>query len=372
VAQNLQGRSIRTVHPNRLTAAALAAAASVALTAPGAASAAKAPAKAGKAAKPDVTVMSRNLYLGADIITAALASDRADLERRATELFGVVQQTNFPVRARAIAAEIRATRPDLIGLQEVALWRRTPQGVTNDRTDAKIVVYDFLALLQKQLKARGMSYRPAVVQHEADLEVPTSKGFDVRLTMRDVILVRTGKGAKVRVRRTLKGHYRDVLTVPIPTGNVRSVRGWTAADVTIAGRPVRFVNTHLEAYGGDIRANQAKQLLAGPLKSRMSQTILVGDLNSDTRDPAPDSLAIDAFLTAGFVDAFRTPPATSGQSEKLDNRVSTLKSYIDHIMSRPALKTIRTRVVGNKPSDRIRGLWPSDHAGTVATLRLRR
>ena len=39
-------------------------------------------------------------------------------------------------------------------------------------------------------------------------------------------------------------------------------------------------------------------------------------------------------------------------------------------MSRPALKTVKTRVVGNRPADRISGLWPSDHAGTVATLRL--
>ena len=28
-------------------------------------------------------------------------------------------------------------------------------------------------------------------------------------------------------------------------------------------------------------------------------------------------------------------------------------------------------LVGNKPADRISGLWPSDHAGTVATLRLK-
>jgi hypothetical protein len=39
-------------------------------------------------------------------------------------------------------------------------------------------------------------------------------------------------------------------------------------------------------------------------------------------------------------------------------------------MSRPSLKTVRTKAVGNRTQDRISGLWPSDHAGTVATLRL--
>jgi endonuclease/exonuclease/phosphatase family metal-dependent hydrolase len=327
------------------------------------------------AAKPpsrDVTVMSRNLYLGADIITGALATDVDDLKRRATALFGVVAQTNFPVRAKAIAGEVRRTRPDLIGLQEVAQWRRTPDGVTNDVKDAKRVVYDFLSSLQRELRARGLHYRAAVVQKEADFEVPTDAGFDIRLTMRDVILVRTGKGAKVRVRRGLKGHFKTQLAVPIPTGTINSDRGWTAVDARLGKRSFRFVNTHLEAYGGDLRNLQARELLRGPLASKRTQAILVGDLNSDPRDPAPEGLAFDTIAGAGFVDAFKVPPATSGQAEKLDNPTSELKRYIDHIMSRPALRTISTRVVGNRPSDRIAGLWPSDHAGTVATLRLRR
>jgi endonuclease/exonuclease/phosphatase family metal-dependent hydrolase len=315
----------------------------------------------------DVTVMSRNLYLGADIITAAVAKDRADLQQRATALFGVVQQTNFPVRAKAIAKEITANRPDLVGLQEVAQWRRTPDGVTNDAKDATVNVYDFLGLLQSALKARGASYRPAVVQTEADFEVPTAQNFDIRLTMRDVILVRKG----VKVTKTLKGHYRHNLEVTIPTGKILSQRGWTAVDATAGGRKFRFVNTHLEAYGGQVRAKQAKELLAGPLKSRRTQAILAGDLNSAPTDKGDEALAYKAMRAGGFVDAFKKAPKTSGQDEKLDNTTSKLQRYIDHIMSRPTLKTVRTKVVGNRPSDRVQNLWPSDHAGTVATLRLR-
>src|SRR3954471_17286888 len=328
------------------------------------------PAAAHAAAAPTVTVMSRNLYLGADIITAATAKDVPDLEQRATTLFETVQQTNFPVRAKAIAKEIAATHPDLVGLQEVADWRRTPDGVT-DRKDASIVVYDYLALLQKELRARHASYRPAVVQQELDLEVPTSQNYDVRLTMRDVILVRTGKGAKVHVAKALKGHYKHLLSVTLPIGPVTSTRGWTAVDATAGGRRLRFVNTHLEAYGGQIRDQQAKELLKGPLASKKRQAILVGDMNSAPTDTGDDALALKTLKAGGLVDAFKKAPKTDGQDEKLDNTTSQLKRYIDHIMSRPTLRTVRTRVVGDKASDRIGGLWPSDHAGTIATLRLR-
>ena len=93
-----------------------------------------------------------------------------DLKLRATALFQVVQQTNFPVRAKAIAKEIDANDPDLVGLQEVAMWRRTPDGVTNTVKDANVVVYDFLASLQKEIKARGLHYKAAVTQQEADFE----------------------------------------------------------------------------------------------------------------------------------------------------------------------------------------------------------
>jgi endonuclease/exonuclease/phosphatase family metal-dependent hydrolase len=320
----------------------------------------------------DVTVMSRNLYLGADIIRAAGASDVDALKRQATQLFRIVQRTNFPLRAKAIAREIDRAEPDLIGLQEVALWRRTPDGVTNTRKDARRVIYDFLSILQREIRARGLRYRAAVVQREADIEVPLSLGWDGRLTMRDVILVRTGRGARVRVLRTSKGNYTERLTVPLPVGPAISTRGWTAADVRLGSRRFRFINTHLEAYGGDLRNQQARELVAGPARPGRRPVILVGDLNSDPRDDAPEGLAYDTVASAGFVNAFPGNPPTSGQNETVDNRRSTLRRYIDHIMSRPGLRVVRRDVVGERPRDRIRGLWPSDHAGTVATLRLPR
>ena len=330
------------------------------------------PAGAAAARDRDVTVMSRNLYLGADIIAAAGSPTPEAQALAATRILRTVRQTNFPLRAREIAREIDRTEPDLVGLQEVSLWRRTADGVTNDVKDARRVIYDFLAILQRRIQARGLRYRVEVVQQEADFEVPTSEGFDLRLTMRDVILRRTGRRARVQVRRRLKGNYTTNLEVPIQGQTVTSLRGWTAVDARLRGRSFRFVNTHLEAFGAQIRADQAAELVNGPLAAARRPVILVGDLNSDPQDASADGLAYRRVAEAGFVNAFSPFPATSGQSETLDNPVSTLRSFIDHIVSRPQLRTVRSEVVGDEPQDRIGGLWPSDHAGVVATLRLPR
>jgi endonuclease/exonuclease/phosphatase family metal-dependent hydrolase len=356
---------------SRLGACALTAVVACTLAVPAAAPA-QGKSKAKSTPNTDVTVMSRNLYLGADLIKSATAPNRAALEQAATETLATVRQTNFPVRAKAIAQEIRATKPDLVGLQEVALWRKTADGVQTDAKDASIVVYDFLQILQQELRAAGQRYKVVVSQDEADFEVPTSQGFDIRLTMRDAILVRTGKQARVKAGKTYKGHYAQNFQITVPTTTITSLRGWVATDAKIRGRKFRFVNTHLEAYGGAIREAQAKQLVgsSGPLRSKKVPAILVGDLNSDPRDNTIDGAAYKAVTGAGFKNAFSSPPATSGQNETVDNTPSTLRAFIDHILFRPAMKVLDTEVVGDQESDKIQGLWPSDHAGVVAKLRV--
>jgi hypothetical protein len=88
-----------------------------------------------------------------------LTSTDAEFRRLNTEVVLMVKKTNFPARAKLLANEIRNTKPDLIGLQEVATWLKSPDGQSDGQaTPATIVVYDFLKSLQKELKARGMRY----------------------------------------------------------------------------------------------------------------------------------------------------------------------------------------------------------------------
>src|ERR671918_2510375 len=105
--------------------------------------------------KVDVTVMTRNIYLGGNIFgPLAAGNDRAEFERLAGVLWNEVHNTDFVgTRAALLAREIKRTRPDLVGLQEVALWRRGPDGVKDGATTpATQVVYDFLKAFRAELR----------------------------------------------------------------------------------------------------------------------------------------------------------------------------------------------------------------------------
>ena len=85
---------------------------------------------------PKLTVMTRNIYLGGNIALPIGATSREDFEAKTTQLWQQVQATDFPARAKLLAREVRKTKPDVIGLQEVALWRRGPDGVKDGVGDA--------------------------------------------------------------------------------------------------------------------------------------------------------------------------------------------------------------------------------------------
>jgi endonuclease/exonuclease/phosphatase family metal-dependent hydrolase len=200
-----------------------------------------------------LTVMTRNLYLGADLTPALVATDPAALVTATTGIWASVQANDFKDRAKGIAAEIAAARPDLVALQEVALWRTQTPSDASATPNATTVAYDFLALVRAELQALGATYDVAEELPLTDLEVPIATGpstfDDVRFTDRDVILARSGVAAA-----GAEGHvYATLLTVPLPGGVSVSVkRGWTRVATTAAGQPVTFVNTHLES--GDLAA----------------------------------------------------------------------------------------------------------------------
>ena len=330
-------------------------------------------------AAPALKVMTRNIYLGGDIFRPIGAPDLAEFERRTGELWREVQTTDFPFRSRLIAREIKRTRPDLIGLQEVALWRRGPQNLKDGAaTPATRVVYDFLRILRRALKRADLRYRVAVVQREADIEAPVEAGYDVRLTMRDVILVKRRRGLRVVGARS--ANYEADISVPTPAGGLTSTRGWTAVDARLAGKRFRFVNTHLESALDATRVAQATELLAagGPVDVR-KPVILVGDMNSDPAGRGGNGAgAYDLIEAAGFDDAWprvnaAAPGLTCCINSDLSETTPSFDSRIDLILTRSrALRVRRAVNVGTRARDRRRGLWPSDHGGTVAGIRFGR
>ena len=330
---------------------------------------------------PTLKVMTRNIYLGGNIFLPVAAQNPDDFEAKTQELWDQVNFTNFPARAKLLAAEIKQQSPDLVGLQEVALWRRSATGVKDGlQTRSTTVVYDFLKSLQRELKARGLRYRVAVVQQETDIEAPTRQ-YDVRLTMRDAILVKREKDG-VNVLRASSKQFKADIAVPTQGGTFTSDRGWTAVDATLAGRRFRFLNTHLESFLEDPRVAQAKELVArrGPARSK-NPVILVGDLNSDPKNRTGASpVAYRTLIRAGFKDSWtqakggalgfscclNSPTANDPPPFPGDHR-------IDHTLVESPIRGLRATIVGTNPNNRTStGLWPSDHGGVATTLRLGR
>ena len=332
-------------------------------------------APAAQAASPELTVMTRNVYLGGNIAGPIPAPNRDEFERSASALWAAVRTTDFPARAKLLAREVRRTKPDVVGLQEVALWRRGPDAVKDgSATPSTEIVYDFLATLRSALGAR---YRVASVQTAADLEAPISDGYDVRLTMRDAVLVRVRRGLKVR--RKLGDTYAAELAVPTAIGALTSTRGWVGADLSLAGKRFRVVNTHLEAFSDPIRLQQARELVAGPLRRR-GTVILTGDINSDPVDATgADPAAYRKFTAAGLKDTWlAVRPRSKGFSccfkteTIMDPPPAPFDHRVDHVFAKGRVRVLGGRVVGNDPANRTAsGLWPSDHGGAVMTLRLR-
>lgn len=323
----------------------------------------------------NLTVMTQNLYLGTDIGPILTATPET-LPFVAGAAWEQVQATDFPARAERIADIIADAKPHLVGLQEVSLWRTGDFEPTAPFTPAETVAYDFLQILLEALEARGMHYAPVATVENFDGEVPAvppaALPLDVRLTDRDVIIARTDlPAAHMKLANAQADNYGAF--VPTPFG-IPILRGWTSVDVKVRGKWLRFVNTHLEVQSfAPIQVLQAAELLAGPVDTSLP-TVLVGDFNS-AGPPGPSDTATYGNITGvGFADAWSdTHPGEDGftccQSAELTNVPSSLAERIDHVFHRGGFTATMTDVVGDEVADMTAsGLWPSDHAGVVATV----
>jgi endonuclease/exonuclease/phosphatase family metal-dependent hydrolase len=343
----------------------------------------------------DVKVMTRNLYLGADLTPAIQATSLPALAQAGTNIWATVNATDFPSRAKALAREIADKSPELIGLQEAAIWRTgAPDGPPIppfNGTAANHVVYDYLQSLLDELAAAGAPYVVVVRQPEADIEGPTLNGYDIRLTQQDAILAKKSKvdNGDIRWTTAAGAHYPAPFQLRLPLlgglATVESTRGYVYADIVHKKvGSFRFVDTHLEAFSSGRRAQQAGFLVqAGPAAAPGS-VVLVGDLNSDpndsgpgsAQDPTPNNLAYNLVAGAGYADTWvqangSAPGFTSGFNELVDDPdASGLDHRIDHVLTRGAAgPSDKSRVTGTDLADRTpSGLWPSDHAGVVAKV----
>lgn len=336
--------------------------------------------------KRKLTVMTRNLYLGSSLGPALEAATPQAFVEGVARIYATVQYTNFPQRAEAIADEIQEKAPDLIGLQEVTKW--TTGGLNPPPG------YDFLAILENDLQARGLHYSTAAIAHNANIgPAPLALAeqgcvqpgpvitCSVQLEDRDVILVNDDTPG-LTWSNPQSGRYATQQGIESPVGPLSFDRGWASIDAKLKNQPFRFVDTHLETEESPlVQQAQAAEFLAGPGKG--GTIVATGDFNSASDGSTTTSYA---QLTAPgkFRDAWdeallgpgssccqesNTPPLAPGA---LNNPVSTLRTRIDLILSRGAARSDGddAELIGDTPFQATPPFWPSDHAGVVSVLHL--
>jgi hypothetical protein len=381
--------------------------------------------------KGDVSVMTRNLYLGADLGPAIRSAGLSEFFDANGQILRDVDANDFPTRARGLAAEIRGKSPDVVGLQEVSLWRTgdpappkvkpaTPPGDFTTKT----VKYDFLNLLMRELNKGKRRYQVVKVTTEFDFEGPANYDTSIpypeingRLTMRDVIIAKVGAGV---TWTNARGGNFSTIYEPVVSGlDVTVDRGWNSADFKVRNAPrFRFVNVHLEAFGDDknlvrdcmtepaeefasnpvsIRCSQAKELHETIIEPSKLPVIALGDFNSNDQsdwDPncpseanvggtlpgnnggvCGDEFAYRALTTLGMRNIGTSNPLSCCLKAELmeiggGGARSDFDHQVDHILTRNSDKVTRlsSSVTGLRP---VNGFWNSDHAGLFSKLRIR-
>jgi hypothetical protein len=376
-----------------------------------------------------VTVMTRNLYLGADVGVALELLP--DMPAAAQFMWAQVAATDFTTRAESLAAEVARERPGVIGLQEATRWRCRPGNV--GRT---VDVFDFTAEFLAATRAAGVDYviaeRDGRQAFQPGFSIPAlpflSKvedpgtfqplfgrdtatcGFEIA----DALLVRGDLAGRIQAAGT--GRYDDRYSV-VPTIFIVD-RGYAWADLAFDAGPVRFVTTHLESLWDEGEsthsARQARQL-ADDLAATAGPLVLMGDLNADPRDPRPtdapnpglqpvaseacpaqlqapavttatsDCNAYWVLRQAGFDDAgpdaldpanlsWGTSAELAGPDPlRVDAALEMGNPYgftdrLDYVLVRGGIEVTEARIIGNAWPDG-EDLWPCDAPSQVANAR---
>lgn len=255
-----------------------------------------------QAAEPTFTVMSRNIYLGADVGVALELIP--DMPAAAQFMWDQVNKNDFSKRSVALAAEIQSYKPDVIGLQEATIWY-----CKKNAWSKKVEVFNFTDQL---LKALDGDY----VLASKDGKTAFNPGYSINpipfLTMvkdperfqkvfgQDKAACGFQIGDALAIKKELAGQvvrvgnteYEDSYSI-VPT-LMTIYRGYTWADINLANIPVRFITTHLESIWDENKvpnaAKQATQLIKDVKETNMP-LVIIGDFNSDPRDPRPANAA---------------------------------------------------------------------------------
>ena len=326
-------------------------------------------------------VMTRNMDAGTDFNLVLAATSPAAFSQAAAATLAEVQASGIPARASRVADEIAAQMPDIIGLQEVTLWRTGP--LSAQPAGAAKVLYDQLAQLTSELARRNLPYGVIAVNTLTDVEVPApANGLNLRLTDRDAVLARIDYNrSRFDIYNVRTYRYQIALPLgaanPLLAGN-NVYQGFISAQVNVGGTVIQFFDTHLESpvAGNPLvtvaQLTETTELLAN-IAADPAPVILVGDFNANAEPGIDDTGTVEAIRAAGFTDAWKAlNPIDPGYTWPLfgeDQQAGmAVQPYerIDLIFSRGMLPIAVQRLSYGS----FWGAYGSDHVGVVASLQL--
>jgi endonuclease/exonuclease/phosphatase family metal-dependent hydrolase len=260
-------------------------------------------------ANPKVTIMTQNMDDGTDqtYIIAVLTGQIPGfpLESAVDLTFAELQASDFAGRAGLLAEQIADRKPELVALQEVALWRFGPTPDT-----ATTVLYDNLELLLLALTNLGVPYDVVAVNRLSDLALSGDQiGGALRFTDRNAVLVRSD----LRLPSFhLSNVHARTFDAAFPFEGLTITAGWISADVHMGNRKFRFVTTHLESpiagvpEATDVQIAQAQELIH-ELRNLTIPVVICGDFNSDANHAGgvEDTPTVDLIQAAGYADSWR-------------------------------------------------------------------
>ena len=248
----------------------------------------------------EISVMTRNLYLGADV---GLALDLLpDIAAAAQAMWTQVAATDFTSRVDDLARDVVERQPMVVGLQEATVWECL------DPDGQPVTVFDFTSQLLDELARQGVPY--VIAEHGGQTAfspgyaIPPIGGLTVvsdPATLQSVVGSDAAAcgfriGDVLAVRADLADEVTAVGTTTFAAttlvGGILEVqRGYAWADLALPDGAVRFATTHLESLwtpdAEPASAAQARELIA-ELEAVASPVVAMGDFNIDPRDPRPE------------------------------------------------------------------------------------
>lgn len=375
-----------------------------------------------------MTVMTRNIYLGADVGTAMKLLP--NFSAAAQFMWDQVKHNDFRKRAPKLAAELASAKPDVVGIQEATMWY-----CKKDLWSSRVKVFDYLQLLTDATKQTGVSYSVAssrgqrafnpgysiaaipyltkVTDPDLFPSIFKEKTAYCGFTIGDAILVRNDRVSDIR--QVGNSEY-DASYAIVPT-LMTIYRGYSWLDIKQGSSVVRVVTTHLESiFDADKTPNSVlqSQQLVSDLRATHIPTIVLGDFNADYRDPrsttapnpgeqpvvgkscpTPGQRSCNAYwimIDNGFKnlspDAEDPKNFSWGASDLLNGpnpkRAAVARTFgnefgftdrLDYVFGRNGVTSESSKIIGNTwPNGE--SIWDcgnercfaTDHAGVVATV----